>query len=77
MATYILTAKHDMNIGNGLRIPSKMSFTVNIDDKFKESQLFTNPQCKTLIGNSISFQSGGIPMSKIPLGTGYWDIKAL
>lgn len=75
MATYILTAKHDINIGNQ-RIDHKQSFTVIVSDKFGQSSLFTNPQCKMTIGSCIACQSG-IPASKIPLGNGYWDVKKL
>ena len=77
MATYILTSKSTIFIDNQ-RIDRNRSFTVSVPDSVGQSSLFTNSQCKSIIGNCIAFQSGlGVPPSKIPLGNGYWDVKKL
>lgn len=77
MATYILTAKTTIHIGNQ-KIDRNSSVTIFVPDSISKSFLFTHPQSKSIIGERIATQSGlGIPPSKIPVRSSDWDVKVL
>lgn len=75
MALFILTARHQSNIG-GQHIDRGASFTVNIPkDGITPVNLFGNSRCTDILLHQLGAQGLVLPKNSPLLNRGHWDIQ--
>lgn len=76
MATFELTARHDMCIGSGKVVPKGSCVTLNIYQMgITPVNLFNNSRCENDVLRQFTLQGIDIPRNSAFLNRGHWDIR--
>lgn len=76
MASFILTARHDINRANGFHIAKGQEITINIPMMgIGPNNLFNNSRCKDALVRQFQINGIDIPPSDIGVySRGAWDV---
>lgn len=76
MATFVLTARHDINRANGFHIDRGQEISININMAgIGPTNLFNNSRCKEALVRQFQINGIDIPPSDIGIySRGAWDI---
>ncbi len=79
MATFVLTARHDIDRLGGLRIDRGQQYTININMMgITPYNLFNNSRCRDALIQQFRMNGIDVPSSDTGIySKGTWDIKML